>query len=375
MIHVLHIGKFYPPARGGMERVLEALCQSVRGRVESSVLAFNTGRQTVREDVDGIAVTRVGTIGAAGSVPIAPSFASELRRARADVIVLHEPNPWALLSYAIARPKVSLAIWFHSEVVRPRLQYALFYHPLARAVYGRARRVIVSSPDLGRHAAALAPYQERVTVVPFGIDASQYALTPDVSARAGELRAQSGSAPRILYAGRMVPYKGVDVLLHALVGSTAVAVLVGDGPLRDGWMRLSRDLGLEGRVTFAGEVPGSELTALYHACDVFVLPSVTRAEAFGYVQLEAMACGKPVVSTRLPSGVPWVNRHGETGLTVPPGDIGALRNAIGRLLTDRSLRTRMGAAACVRVRSEFSIERMGNTTAALYNELATGAHV
>jgi glycosyltransferase involved in cell wall biosynthesis len=374
MIRVLHIGKFYPPARGGMERVLEALCQSVRGRVESSVLAFNTGRQTVREDVDGVAVTRVGTIGSAGSVPIAPSFASEIRRARADVIVLHEPNPWALLSFAVARPRVPLAIWFHSEVVRPRLQYALFYHPLAQAVYGRATRIIVSSPDLGRHAAALAPYQDRVAVVPFGIDASQYVPTSDVSARAGELRAQSGSAPRILYAGRMVPYKGVDVLLRALAGSTGMAVLVGDGPSRAGWMRLARDLGLEGRVTFAGEVPESELTALYHACDVFVLPSVTRAEAFGYVQLEAMACGKPVVSTRLPSGVPWVNRHGETGLTVPPGDIGALRNAISRLLTDRPLRTRMGSAACVRVRSEFSIERMGNTTAALYNELATGAH-
>lgn len=374
MIRVLHIGKFYPPARGGMERVLETLCQSVRGRVESSVLAFNTGRQTVREDVDGVAVTRVGTIGAAGSVPMAPSFALELRRARADVIVLHEPNPWALLSYAVARPRVPLAIWFHSEVVRPRLQYALFYHPLARAVYGRARRIIVSSPDLARHATALAPYQDRVAVVPFGIDASHYAPTPDDAARAGELRAQSGSATRILYAGRMVPYKGVDVLLHALVGSPAVAVLVGDGPSKAGWMQLARELGLEGRVTFAGEVPQSELTALYHACDVFVLPSVTRAEAFGYVQLEAMACGKPVISTRLPSGVPWVNRHGETGLTVPPGDIGALQAAISRLLMDRSLRTRMGAAACLRVRSEFSIERMGNATAALYNEIAAGAH-
>ncbi|MCA1560692.1 MAG: glycosyltransferase [Acidobacteria bacterium] len=373
MIRVLHIGKFYPPARGGMERVLEALCQSVRGRVESSVLAFNTGRQTVREDVDRVAVTRVGTIGSAGSVPIAPSFAAEIRRARADVIVLHEPNPWALLSYAVARPRVPLAIWFHSEVVRPQLQYALFYHPLAQAVYGRAARVIVSSPDLGRHAAALAPYQSRVVVVPFGIDPSPYVPSPDVSARVAQLRAQSGSAPRILYAGRMVPYKGVDVLLRALAGSTGEAVLVGDGPSRPGWMQLARDLGLEGRVTFAGEVQEGELTALYHACDVFVLPSVTRAEAFGYVQLEAMACGKPVVSTRLPSGVPWVNRDGETGLTVPPGDVGALRNAIDRLVSDRSLRTRMGMAACVRVRSEFSIERMGNTTAALYNELATGA--
>jgi rhamnosyl/mannosyltransferase len=109
---------------------------------------------------------------------------------------------------------------------------------------------------------------------------------------------------------------------------------------------------------------------MYHACDVFVLPSVTRAEAFGYVQLEAMACGKPVVSTRVPSGVAWVNRHEETGLTVPPGDAPALREALHRLLDDAALRERLGAGGRARVLAEFTMEQMGTRAAALFREIA-----
>src|SRR5262249_43193582 len=115
---VLHVGKFYPPVSGGMERVVETLCRASAGLVESRVLAMNTGGATVEERIDGVEVVRVGTIGAAGSVTIAPAFASRLRRADADLVILHEPNPWALLSYALARPSFPLAVWYHSDVVR-----------------------------------------------------------------------------------------------------------------------------------------------------------------------------------------------------------------------------------------------------------------
>jgi len=372
---VLHIGKFYPPVSGGMERVLASLCRSTAGEIDSRVLVFNTSRETVRENVGGVPVTRVGTLGAAGSVPVAPTFPLEILRAAADLIVLHEPNPWAMLSLALAPTRAPLAIWFHSEVVRPRLQYALFYHPLARIVYTRAKRIVVSSPRLAEQAEALQPYRDRVAVIPFGIDASEWEATPAIAARAHAIRGASGPRPLVLFAGRMVSYKGVDVLLRALVGADVSAVLVGDGPLRGEWTTLSRELGIADRVEFAGAVPHAELAALYHACDMFVLPSVTRAEAFGYVQLEAMACGKPVVSTRVPSGVAWVNRDGETGLTVPPGDRVALREAIQRLAADPALRQRLGQAGRARVSTDFSAERMGRDTAALYRAIlreATG---
>jgi glycosyltransferase involved in cell wall biosynthesis len=369
-MRVVHVGKFYPPVSGGMERVLESLCEQPGPGIESRAIVCHTKRTTVREERRGVGVTRVGTVLTAGSVPIAPSFSAELRRADGDLLVIHEPNPWALLSLAIARPALPVAVWFHSEVVRPRLQYQLFYQPLARRVYERARRIIVSSPMLAEHARALKPYQDRVRIVPFGIDLSRWDATPAISERCAAIRTETGSRPLILFAGRMVPYKGVGVLLKALSGLDASAVLVGDGPCRAGWMAQARELNLAERVRFAGEVPHEELAALYHACDMFVLPSVTRAEAFGYVQLEAMACGKPVVSTRLLSGVPWVNRHGESGLTVPPGDVEALRRTLAELAGDAALRARLGEGGRRRVASEFTMEIMRAAAADLYREAA-----
>ncbi|MDQ3346350.1 MAG: glycosyltransferase, partial [Acidobacteriota bacterium] len=163
-LRVVHVGKFYPPATGGMERVLESLCEEPTGGVESRVIVFNNRPATVHEIVRGVPVTRVGIVGRAGSVPLAPALPAEIRRARGDLLIVHEPNPWALLSLAIARPTLPVAIWFHSEVVRPRLQYALFYHPLARRAYQRARRIVVSSPALGEDASALQPYRDKVRV-------------------------------------------------------------------------------------------------------------------------------------------------------------------------------------------------------------------
>jgi rhamnosyl/mannosyltransferase len=360
-MRVLHVGKFYPPHPGGMERVVETLCQASRGLVENHVLVANHSRTTVRETRDGVQVTRAGTIAAAGSVHIAPALTAWLRRIPADLIVLHEPNPWALLSYAIARPAAPLVIWYHSDVVRPALQYALFYAPVAYVAYSRARRIVVSSPALGQHAKALASCQDRVRVIPFGIDPAPWAAGPEAPG-AGE--------PFVLFAGRHVGYKGVDVLLGALAQGARRAIIAGDGPKRAEWQRLARRLGLEGRVRFTGEVTDAELRRLMRECAMLVLPSVTEAEAFGYVQLEAMAAGKPVVSTDVPSGVSWVNQDGRTGLVVRAGDAGALAAAIDRLMGDAALRARFGAAGRARVEDEFTLGHLRERLRLLYEEAA-----
>jgi rhamnosyl/mannosyltransferase len=192
--------------------------------------------------------------------------------------------------------------------------------------------------------------------------------------RARDIRREANKAI-VLFVGRLVPYKGVDVLLDALTGLDAVALVVGEGPARAGLEDRARELGVSSHVRFLGSVDDRELAALYRACDVFVLPSVTRQEAFGVVQLEAMAAAKPVVSTDLGTGVGWVNKDGETGYVVPPRDARALRDALAQLLNDSGLQKSMGEAAAKRIRSSFTLERMIDNTLSLYRDvIATAGH-
>ena len=174
----------------------------------------------------------------------------------------------------------------------------------------------------------------------------------------------------MLFVGRLVRYKGLDVLLRALPGLEVRTVIAGDGPLRGPLELMARQLGLEGRVQFAGRVSDEELLAWYHACDMLVLPSVSRQEAFGMVQLEAMLCGRPVVSTDLRTGVPWVNQHEQTGLVVRTGDVASLRGAIERLIRNPELRARLGDAGRARVLAMFTADRMCGATVSLYRDVA-----
>ena len=155
-MEVTHLGKFYPPVPGGMERVLQTLCEGERQRgVDSRALVVGTSRETIHELVDGVPVTRAASWMRVGSVWFAPALITLLRRVETDILVLHEPNPMALLAFALARPRHRLAIWYHSEVLRSRWRYKLIYEPFLRPAFLRASRIVVSSPALPEHAQAL----------------------------------------------------------------------------------------------------------------------------------------------------------------------------------------------------------------------------
>jgi rhamnosyl/mannosyltransferase len=155
-------------------------------------------------------------------------------------------------------------------------------------------------------------------------------------------------------------------------GLDATLVVAGDGPLRAALAARACALGIANRVVFLGDQP--DLRPLFAACDLFVLPSTHRSEAFGIVQLEAMAFGKPVVSTRLGTGVDWVNVHGVTGLTVPPGDPAALRMAIATLLASPTTRARFGTNGRRRVEQQHTAARAAEAVLKVYAEV-TGRRV
>ena len=367
-LRILHLGKYYTPDRGGIETVVETLCRGERPGADTQALVLNKVNQTTDETLNEVPVRRVGSIAQVGSVSVSPALPYWLSRADADVIVLHEPNPMALLAYAIARPKAPLIIWIHSEVIRPKLQYRLFYEPLLEFALRRAVRIIVASPPM-LNLPALVRYQHKCTVISYGLERARYRLSGVTASRVQAIRANV-TMPIVLFVGRLVPYKGVDVLLDAVKGLSAHTIIVGDGPCRMSLTAAAVEGGFGDRVRFVGDITDEELLAWYHACDVLVLPSVSKQEAFGMVQLEAMLCGHPVISTELGTGTSWVNQHESTGLVVKADNVSELRGAIDRLLGDQELRDRFGDAGRKRVIEMFTAETMCRATLSLYDEVA-----
>jgi len=370
-LRVLHLAKFYPPERGGMERVLQQVCEATEDDVENVVLAAHTASGTVRERVGRIAVIRAGRLLQCGSVAVCPSFPVWLRRTSADLVVVHEPNALALVAHWLVASKAPLVVWFHADLVRPSWKYDRLYKPFLTRALNQARAVVVSSPQLGESATGLREFRHKCAVVPFGVDADAFDVRAPAPAWLREFHA--AHAGRLaLMVGRMVPYKGVGVALRALVGTDLRLVIVGTGPELVAAQAEVRALGLADRVHFAGSLSDDDLRACYQVCDFLVMPSVSRQETFGVVQLEAMAAGTPVINTALPTGVPWVSRHDETGLTVPPGDVEALRSAMVCLASRPDLREAFGAAARERVRREFTLDQVRDRLVAVYRGASTG---
>jgi len=363
-LRVLHVGKFYPPHRGGMESHVETLCRALRADVEVEVLVSAENRATVRETVDGVPVTRIGTLATLASASVNPGMARAIRESGADVVHFHHPNPTGVLSYLASGRRGPYVVTYHSDIVRQRVLGAVFAPVLHHFLRGAAA-ILASSREYARSSPVLRAHTDRVRIVPFGIRAEEFERADPKEVAA--LRGRHGHRT-VLAVGRLVYYKGFDYLVRAMSAVDGRLLILGDGPLRGRLQALAEETGVADRVTLAGAVPA--LAPYYHAADVFALPAVARSEAFGLVQLEAMAAGLPVVNTRIDSGVPFVSRDGESGITVPPADARALAGALGRLLDAPALRERLGRAARERVRREFSLERMAAETLALYREAA-----
>ena len=189
--------------------------------------------------------------------------------------------------------------------------------------------------------------------------------------RVGQLREEFGEF--VLFLGCLRAYKGIPFLLEAMARlANARLVIAGDGAQRDALKEMARELGLGERVHFAGRVSEAEAVALLRAAAVFVLPAHQRSEAFGLCQIEAMACGLPVISTDLPTGVPEVNKHGESGLIVPPADPAALAGAIEALLKDPARRRELGEGGRHRAQTLYRAERMAEDVARVYREVLAG---
>ncbi len=360
-LQVLQIGKFYPPYKGGMGTHLQALCTAIQDDVDLRVVVANVGRETVRERVSGVDVTRLGTLLNIGAAPYTPGLRRLIGECNADIVHLHVPHPTAVLSLLTSGFRGRLLVTYHSDIVRQRILGTMF-RPFLDIALRQASAIICTSPNYIDSSPVLAAHRERCRVLPFGVPLERFTEAPHDAVAA--IKSRYGT-PLILAVGRLVSYKGFEYLVRAMRDIPAKLLLIGNGPLRDSLGAVAADAGAAERVVFLSEV--NDVTPFLHAADVFVLPSIARSEAFGLVQLEAMAAGTPVVNTRLASGVPYVSPHDVTGLTVPPRDAGALATAVNALLADPDRCRRYGAAGRARAESHFSVAAMARSTLELYD--------
>ncbi len=378
-MRILHLSKFYPPDPGGLEQVVACLAAGAADRghqvrvvcATGSAWAEDPGKRKTEAYHSGLVVARLPTHGIIWSQPIAPGYLSAARWP-ADVVYVHRPNPLADLATALG-PARPLVIHHHSDVQRQRaLRWV--YGPVARWVARRAQAVVVATDSHLGHAEDIGSEASgtKVRIIPYGVDAARY-RPGESPARPAFLPPPSGGAIG-LFVGRLVSYKGLDVLLDAVTGTTLSMVIVGDGPLRGTLEQRIAERRLGDRVVLTGRMSDEAMPGLYQATDYCVLPSTTPAEMFGIVQLEAMACGRPVISTALSTGVREVNVPEVTGLVVPPGDSVALRGAMETLAGNAELRARLGAAGRSRVLARFTVEHMIGAHLELCAELVPRTH-
>jgi rhamnosyl/mannosyltransferase len=375
-LRIVHLGKFFHPAPGGIERSVRSLAhgQAALGcSVRVLCMDHERGRANRVENDGPIEVVRLRRATSLAKLDHCPDLARWIRDCDADLFHLHTPNPSMILGLLLSGTRRPLVVSHHSDVIKQRLRRLLF-SPIERACYNRARLLLAMSPPYASGSAVLRRYPDRLAVLPIGLDLAPF-LDPCPAAVAHAARLRSTfPGPLWFSCGRLVYYKGLETAIEALPRVPGTLLIGGDGPARTKLERLAARRKLGDRVVFLGRiVTDEELVAHHLAADAFWFPSNARSEAYGLVQVEAMACGRPVINAAIPhSGVPWVSRHEETGLTVPVNDPAAFAAAARRLLDEPGLRDRLAAGARARAIAEFQSEAAARRSIALYAAVLAG---
>lgn len=375
-MRILHIYKDYFPVVGGIENHVKLLAeaQAMSGH-DVSVLVTSRDHRTHIEQIQGVRVIFAARLATISSAPISFALPRMLAHEEPDVAHLHFPYPWGeLANYFFGRARRTV-MTYHSDIIRQKYLRAVYGLMMDR-VLARVDRILATSPNYMASSPVLRKYADKCTVVPLGVDVARFQnppSTPNPLLRPLIKEGEGGEGVRLLFVGHLRYYKGLDYLLRAMSELPGARLtIVGTGPMEGQLHALAKELRIEDRVAFEGEVSEAELPAHFAACDIFVLPASERSEAFGVVQLEAMAAGKPVVCTEIGTGTSYVNVDGETGFVVPARDPHALASAITKLIQDPGMRERMGAAGRARVNREFTLEKMVERVMKVYGQVQVG---
>jgi len=370
-MQIAQVSPWFSPHLGGVESHVMTLSAKLasRGHEVTVVTARDNPASPPSEVIHGVRVVRVRSRAVLFRTPLAPRIKRVLRGLPADLIHAHSPPPLTshYASVVARERRLPFVVTYHcdAELASPLgpLVEGFYRRSFGASTLRRADRVIVTTRTYAMTSRTVFRYNP--LVVPNAVDDRRF--RPDVDPSAfRQAHAVPRDRPVVLLVARIVPHKGIEHFVEAArYVRDAVFLVAGEGSSLAAMRALARSLEVSDRVRFLGRIPEEDLPHLYAACDVFVLPSVSRLEAFGIAALEAMATAKPVVVADIP-GLREVIDDGREGLLAEPVNPQDLAEKIRRLLGDPALREEMGRRGREKVLSSFSIDRVTDRIEEIY---------
>ncbi|GBD34502.1 N-acetyl-alpha-D-glucosaminyl L-malate synthase [bacterium HR35] len=356
---ILQVNKLYYPWIGGVETIVKQIAEGLNGNDDFiiDVLVCNNKSGKKIEEINGVKVFRASSFGVYLGMPLSIDFFFLYKKIfkNYDTIFLHYPFPLGFFAYFLFSKNKDLVIWYHSDIIRQKI-LEIFFRPFHLFALKKAKKIFVSNPNLIESSNYLKKFKEKCIVIPFGIDLEKFKFNEEIKKESEEIKNKFGT-PLVLSVGRLSYYKGFEYLIEAAKSVEAKFLIIGEGKLKNKLLKMIKDLDLENKVFIIP--PVENLIPYYYACDVFVLPSIHKSETFGIVLLEAMACGKPLISTELGTGTSWINENEKTGFVVEPKNSKTLAEAINKLLTNRDLHNFFSRNAMEKVKN-FTLENFLN---------------
>ena len=330
-------------------------------------------------ELDGVDIRRVSPFISVYSASLPLGVFKSLTTEEYDIFHAHTPVPAIaeLAALRIMNRKIPYILGYHNDVVKAgssgRILSNIYSFTLGPFLLKRADVIITLTESLAANSKRLSKYLDKVKIVPGGVNPERFRQSSDPS-RIKNKYSLGPEAKVILFVGILDAYKGCDYLIRAMPGIIheipgAQLMLVGTGPMGEDLKATAGELGIVSNVIFAGFVPDEDLPYYYSACDVFVLPSVSAEEGFGLVQLEAMASGKPVVTTTIP-GVCEVDAEEVATIHVPPRNVEALAAATIKILQDKDLAARFGNGGRKLVESKYTWAKVAHAMQEVYLEIS-----
>lgn len=367
-IKVLHFYKTYlPDTIGGVEQVINQIaCSTANLGVTAEVMSLSPVNVPSTVDVDGHKVHRCRSVVEVASTPLSFTALFRFRQLakEADIIHYHFPYPFADLLHFLCFIKKPVVVTYHSDIIKQKLLLK-FYRHLKRRFLNSVDAIVVGSPNYLASSAVLSRYKSKVSIVPYGLDKSNYAVPEPEDTAKWEKRFGDRF---FLFLGVLRYYKGLHILIESAKGSDYPIVIVGAGPIEKELKRKAELSGVK-NIHFVGFVEDVDKVALLQLAYAVVFPSHLRSEAFGISLLEGAMYGKPLISSEIGTGTTYINIDKETGVVVPPSDPLALRKAMDYLWNNPEVAARMGRNAEARYREIFTADKMAESYVSLYENL------